>query len=118
MRPINVDNLKIDSWKTLEDAIFDITHAPTMDISKKYEKCMHYDTCKGSTVTMCGKRWSDEGCSKELPMTNADHIRSMSDEELACYLALIEDLKSGEIAFKDTSGKWLEWLKQPKEKEG
>ena len=42
---------------------------------------------------------------KRTPITNADHIRSMSDEELACYLALIEDLKSGEIVFKDTSGK-------------
>ncbi len=50
---------------------------------------------------------------REKPQTNADRIRAMSDEELACYLALVENRKSGGIVFEDTSDKWLKWLKQP-----
>lgn len=67
---------------------------------------------------MANVTWYKWNKIENPPMTNADHIRSMTDEELACYLSLIADLKSGEIVFKDTSDKWLNWLKQPyKEKE-
>ena len=39
------------------------------------------------------------------PITNADHIRAMSDEELADVLR--------EFATKPMQGSFLEWLKQP-----
>ena len=59
-----------------------------------------------------------DGCdfAVEQP-TNADRIRAMSDEELACYLALVENRKNGGTVFEDTSDKWLKWLKQPAEEE-
>ena len=44
---------------------------------------------------------------KVKPMTNADHIRAMSDEELADVLR--------EFATKPMQGSFLEWLKQPAE---
>ena len=55
-----------------------------------------------------------DGCihdpdNKDLyePMTNADRIRAMSDEELA-------DVLRG-FATKPMQGSFLEWLKQPSE---
>ena len=51
------------------------------------------------------------------PQTNADRIRAMSDEELACYLALVENRKNGGFVLEDTSDEWLKWLKQPVEGE-
>ena len=51
------------------------------------------------------------------PMTNADRIRSLSDEEFSCFLAIVEDRKAGKTIFDDTSDFWLEWLKQPAEGE-
>ena len=61
--------------------------------------------------------------SGETPKTNADHIRAMTDEELA--KALAEECEEREycygcFAFKDDGGcpgqsisAWLEWLQQP-----
>lgn len=66
----------------------------------------------------------------ELPMTNADHIRSMSDEELASYLIENvwdchlcsehfrldnEPLLRGERCDEKCVAHCLEWLKQPHE---
>lgn len=48
-------------------------------------------------------------------MTNADRIRSMSDEELAEKIAaLCEDKRNG-IEYSDDAGLWLFWLQQPAE---
>lgn len=46
---------------------------------------------------------------KEKVMTNADRIRSMTDEELADILR--------EFAVKPMQGSFLKWLKQPAEEE-
>ena len=44
---------------------------------------------------------------KEKPITNADRIRAMSDEELVNVLR--------EFATKPMQGSFLKWLKQPAE---
>ena len=51
------------------------------------------------------------------PQTNADRIRAMSDEEFSCFLAIVENRKTGKTIFDNTSDFWLEWLKQPAEGE-
>ena len=51
---------------------------------------------------------------KEKPITNADHIRNMSDEELKVYLCYISDCAM--CLWQSSSGCKLEdWLKQPYE---
>ncbi len=65
--------------------------------------CVHKTTCvlvgfyeaKGEHITKCPRR---------KPITNADYIRSMSDEELAFYI-INHPKWSGESAY-------LEWLKE------
>lgn len=47
---------------------------------------------------------------KPKTKTNADHIRAMSDEELAAWMA--ECNAYGERA---DAGQWLPWLKEPAE---
>ena len=42
------------------------------------------------------------------PATNADHIRSMTDEELAVWMAECNAYGEGAIA-----SQWMPWLKQP-----
>lgn len=52
--------------------------------------------------------------SKAIVKTNADHIRAMSDEELAEYFAaLIDEANSGSVIYSNESYDWLEWLQQP-----
>lgn len=72
--------------------------------------CVHKGTCtlvsyyeaQGEHVVKCGKR---------KPITHADRIRAMSDEELAKKMSGLE-------SFALTCGggwppeKWLEWLRQ------
>lgn len=83
------------------------------------------NTCKHSTGNG-GDGWSVcDGCihDSELrdryePATNADHIRSMTDEELARmlwktgrnYRAICADPV---VDFEEHSAKLVEWLKQP-----
>lgn len=88
----------------------------------KLDKCIHYDTCKNLSVTMCGKKWSEDGCFIEVPMTNADYIRSMSDEELAEMFhggGLCNHIQDEHNAHCEARGTCdncvIEWLKQPKE---
>lgn len=51
-------------------------------------------------------------------LTNADHIRAMSDEELAAHFAGMAADARGGIVYSDDEDRWLDWLKQPyKEKE-
>ena len=52
----------------------------------------------------------------DLPpaQTNADHIRNMSDKELARYFyGLFANYENRELSTKQ----WLEWLKQPADKD-
>ena len=80
--------------------------ASDYEFSPACKKCFHHSN------------WQEKTKTESPPMTNADYIRSMSDEELSVYLALVENLKKPGPVFMDTSDKWLEWLKQPyKEKE-
>ncbi len=56
----------------------------------------------------CG--WIKQQCNCEKPMTNADRIRNMTDEELAEHFSgLIRDAEEHEYC-QDTSD-WLMWLK-------
>lgn len=41
--------------------------------------------------------------------TNADHIRGMSDEELAAFLTDV-DIDAATLPF---TGNWLDWIRQP-----
>ena len=54
---------------------------------------------------------------KSRVATNADHIRSMSDEELARFLAEVENRRSaaGGGAIWKGAAHALEWLRQPYE---
>lgn len=58
----------------------------------------------------------------ESLFTNADYIRSMSDEELADFLMIQVQMSKASNAAEILSGfeeitktAWLDWLKQPKE---
>lgn len=67
------------------------------------------------------------GCSYFIQKTNADHIRSMTDEELAVFLECFEvchycpeherlenePLLRGERCDEDCEKHMLDWLKQP-----
>ena len=48
---------------------------------------------------------------KQKPITNADRIRSMTDEELALYLHNCE-AQAAYIGNADSKALWLDWLKQ------
>ena len=48
------------------------------------------------------------------PLTNADHIRSMSDEELDCFLHKVT-YGMDKCPYEYGSEKALEWLQQPAE---
>lgn len=51
-------------------------------------------------------------------MTNADRIRSMSDEELADFLCKVKSdyqWKDAEFPSEDASGDWVEWLESEAE---
>lgn len=51
----------------------------------------------------------------QKPMTNADRIRAMTDEELAKHFSgLICDINEG-VEYHEAPSRWLEWLKQPAE---
>ena len=51
---------------------------------------------------------------KAKPMTNADRIRSMSDDELDCFLHKVT-YGMDECPYEYGSEKSLEWLQQPAE---
>lgn len=74
--------IKIDGFRCVEEIV---------------QTVLNY-TYKGRTL----KEWAD---SISEPQTNADHIRTMTDEELAEYLCRVENTDS--YVFD-----WLYWLKQ------
>lgn len=74
------------------------------------EYCTYHDAYIG---------WHGCEYGEPKPQTNADHIRSMTDEELAKYLAWLEDEQAcyqWEI-YGDTDriSEWRDWLKSPME---
>lgn len=52
----------------------------------------------------------DEICDEYLPKTNADRIRSMTDEELARFLQGVT------LGLKTPLTDWVDWLKQEAER--
>lgn len=75
------------------------------------EQCVR---CKGNCgfIGITGM-WA---CKGFIPMTHADHIRQMSDEELARWIA--DDLiEPGYYSGDECYQLWLDWLKSPVEEE-
>lgn len=75
------------------------------------------DDKSGAYCTCTRERCSDECRTyrqfRPKPVTNADRIRSMTDEELAHFL----EMKAGRfVSFYPTQAKsWLDWLRQEAE---
>lgn len=83
-------------------------------------KCAEFDWCVEN---------EDCGLFKPKPMTNADHIRAMTDEELTRFFAencgcddWCMHKRSGACASKSENecclDVWYRWLKSPVEQEG
>lgn len=74
------------------------------------ENCNTYNICKHKA------KEEGNGCGFYSPApTNADHIRNMSDEELAeCLAGYFNCIPCG---LDDKYGYFLEWLKQPRKVE-
>lgn len=70
-----------------------------------------YYTIPEDSYTACG------GCGGKRKMTNADRIRSFSDEELAEFLdSIIQDWHQGTAQIGDRIiVSWLNWLRQEDE---
>ena len=90
------------------------------------ENCGWLDVNPGGAL-FCGytdeRTWKDECCmawkDKEIPQTNADKIRQMSDEELEELLNSIQGdaylvgfNARAESRYTPYGKSWLEWLKQ------
>lgn len=79
------------------------------------------DCCNcGSPQYMC--KCKPKICNSEVPMTNADRIRAMSDEELAEWLTefAAEAFAAGVIKLAGpmmTQEERLDWLRQPADAE-
>lgn len=86
-------------------------------MSREYP-CIYYDNQKCTLHSEPGYTdWCVMGpCSRETP-SNADHIRSMTDEELAKFLLngnAPEVCPNGcDECNGDCDGRMLDWLKQP-----
>lgn len=74
-------------------------------------KFEHDEDCcnSGSPQYMC--KCKPDVCHSAVPMTNAERIRAMSDDELAEWLEY-----EGGGACAEVCG-WLEWLQRPSEDE-
>lgn len=82
----------------------------------KCESCKKYDDCNNG----CGLTWP---CGAYAPkvITNADHIRSMKDKELAEFLDDVQRREceslhllehDGTLRFQSCVNGWLYWLRQ------
>ena len=81
---------------------------------KKKDKREYADDCFACDK---GDQWeAKRHRSPNKPKTNADRIRSMTDENLAKYLAWLEDPQSCYVweLYGNTKNMsdWLEWLKK------
>ena len=74
------------------------------------------DNCKRNLF--CDSVWKTSGdrvtsCVSWMPIiTNADRIRSMTDEELEMFMEEIASSGIYLMVDKDWTGDWLDWLKQ------
>ena len=86
----------------------------------KHCRICHNTSCSnhGKNISFLGDGWK---CNYIPVPTNADRIRSMSDEELndlfhEIYDAGVEDAVSYEWGHRTNSFEWtMEWLQQPAE---
>ena len=86
----------------------------------KHCRICHNTSCSnhGKNISFLGEGWK---CNYIPVPTNADRIRSMSDEELndlfhEIYDAGVEDAVSYEWGHRTNSFEWtMEWLQQPAE---
>lgn len=103
-------------------------------MAKECKNCVHESNFKKHECGTCMVSYYDgeplglPSNFKPKPMTNADRIRAMSDEELAVLLA--DEIPHGDCygcdldcihiergEFEDCCQRaWYEWLKQPAEK--
>ena len=83
----------------------------------KCANCKKYDDCKASEHLT----WPC-GVYRPVTVTNADHIRGMSDEELAGFVGAIQaDALDAEgcpcgLHYPDSSNvdtEWIDWLRKP-----
>ena len=79
-------------------------------------------TCGGYDICIIGHAGRTAECPEwrpgaSDPMTNADRIRAMSDEELADYFAEVGSEVNNGTIYSDRPEDWFEWLKQPAEEE-
>ena len=89
-----------------------------MNVKCKFE---HDEDCcnSGSPQYMC--KCKPDICHSAVPMTNADRIRSMSDEELAKWflgagicIRDLDDVRCDGVSCKECR---LNWLRQPAEED-
>lgn len=81
----------------------------------KCENCTKYDDCRAGAGLTCPC-----GAYRPKAITNADRIRSMSDEELAEFIDKCEaaGYEDSSIAWRESGGVMdtLGWLQKPAEK--
>lgn len=77
----------------------------------KCENCKKYDDCRNGS----GLVWPC-GAYRPKIVTNADRIRSMTDEELANLLSAAWN--KADYEDDDYDPAWLKWLRMPAEQEG
>ena len=77
----------------------------------KCENCKKYDDCRNGS----GLVWPC-GAYRPKIVTNADRIRSMTDEELANLLSTAWN--KADYEDDDYDPAWLKWLRMPAEQEG
>ena len=80
---------------------------------------MEHDGCKGCKYEKCSMEskecmgYKQNAVDKYTRMTQADHIRSMSDEELAEFLCKVKSdyqWADHEFPSDEECGEWVEWL--------
>lgn len=102
------------------------------------KKCREFEKCKDDAFingTKFDPNESAKYCTGFEPITNADRIRAMSDEELARFLAdkiekeyILSQKRLGYSEYTPTATQieairhnyyciWMKWLKQPAEEE-
>ena len=83
-------------------------------LDDKYKECCHNDACESfDTCIDCWNEWEEN----HPPMTNADRIRAMTDEELAAWLSICGCPDAFSMVGDCESGKceecWIAYLQQP-----
>lgn len=73
-----------------------------------------------SLIDDCPQEDIERDCEHYAPMTNADRIRSMTDDELAAFCCKVKaDYQWAEHEFpdEDACGDWEEWLRSESEEQ-